>query len=267
MPRKKMWVEWEDGSDLSSSRKKPGEYSPLTREDGTNRLGQVTLSPIDEDEADAPTDPQPVFIHITDDNAADSRAEEPVDLEALLNTLVLLAETFVALQKAMPHVKRFWNTQALPAVKSTWDRVARSRRTGRRAAAAESSPPGEAAAADSSQEVMTAPEEEETSMSGAEARQRFAAALVTRMFSDEQLRILRNARIKDDVDPTELMSVMEVLRSEQFGERVKLALESNPSLTHEEKLAELGRILGTSPVDGGHLALEKRKDRGDTASG
>lgn len=51
MPRKKMWVEWEDGADLSQSQKKPGDYSPLTR-DGDNHLGHVTLSDADEDERD-----------------------------------------------------------------------------------------------------------------------------------------------------------------------------------------------------------------------
>ena len=50
MPRKKMWVEYDDGSRLSKSQKKPGEYSPLTREDGTKKLGHVTLSDIDEDD-------------------------------------------------------------------------------------------------------------------------------------------------------------------------------------------------------------------------
>ena len=53
MPKKKMWVEWEDGSDLSKSHKKPGAKSPLTRDTDTNELGQVTLEDIEDD------DPEP----------------------------------------------------------------------------------------------------------------------------------------------------------------------------------------------------------------
>ena len=50
MHREKMWVEYEDGARLSRSAKKPGSFSPLTRDGGTNNLGHVTLDPIDGDE-------------------------------------------------------------------------------------------------------------------------------------------------------------------------------------------------------------------------
>ncbi len=54
MPKKKMWVEWDDGAELSQSHKGPGNYSPLTR-DGDRNLGQVTLSDYDDyDDDDAP---------------------------------------------------------------------------------------------------------------------------------------------------------------------------------------------------------------------
>lgn len=58
MPEKKMRVEWEDGANLSQSRKKPGAYSPLTR-DGDNNLGHVILSDVDDDEYNWNTEPEP----------------------------------------------------------------------------------------------------------------------------------------------------------------------------------------------------------------
>jgi hypothetical protein len=91
MQKKKMWVEWEDGSDLSKSRKKPGQYSPLTREDSTNRLGHVTLSDVDEDEGEggSVTYTQPVYDSY--ENASQSSAltaEEREELVRLLADLI-----------------------------------------------------------------------------------------------------------------------------------------------------------------------------------
>jgi hypothetical protein len=50
-----MWVEYDDGAHLSHSHKKPGDFRPLARDDTTNELSQVTLSPYVEDEADPAT--------------------------------------------------------------------------------------------------------------------------------------------------------------------------------------------------------------------
>lgn len=236
MPRKKMWVEWGDGSELSPSRKKPGEYSPLTREDGTNQLGQVTLSPIDEDEEHSLRDP-PVFIYVNDGNTSDSREKEPLDLEDLLELAELVARAIIVLDKAMPHIKGLWNDQALPAVKSAWNRVAGTRWTGRHA---------ESIAAKPSQEVIVEFEEPKVRMSKSEARERFTSAFAARLFSENQLRILRNAQIEDDVDPLRLEIATETLTAQQVGDRIRLMLEANPSLVSEETLAEIGEILGRS---------------------
>jgi hypothetical protein len=73
--REKMWVTRPAGTHLSESQKKPGEYSPLTRDDATNELGQVTLDPIDEDEADSWASPPPVWDHGT---TAPASAQRPV---------------------------------------------------------------------------------------------------------------------------------------------------------------------------------------------
>lgn len=52
MPKKKMMVEWDDDAQLSESRKKPGQKSPLTR-DANNKLSHVTLSEVPDDERPA----------------------------------------------------------------------------------------------------------------------------------------------------------------------------------------------------------------------
>jgi hypothetical protein len=73
-----------------------------------------------------------------------------------------------------------------------------------------------------------------------------------RLFSEEQIRMLRNARIED----FELKSTMETLTPEQVGDSIKLMLETNPSL-----LDELGKILGKSRVDGGYVPLRNEKNK------
>lgn len=57
MPRRKMWVEWDDDANLSQSQKKLGDYSPLTR-DSSNKLGQATMSDVDDDDSSPSYSPQ-----------------------------------------------------------------------------------------------------------------------------------------------------------------------------------------------------------------
>jgi hypothetical protein len=239
MPEKKMWVKWEDGADLSQSRKEPGAFSPLTR-DGENNLGHVTLSDVGEDE-----DFEPIYIYDDDDDdgSSHSDSDDPSELEELLGALVALA-VIAAAQKAAPHLKRWWNEQALPFLKGSQQRLAKGRSAKHEATAAESSTLELFAPTESSQEVFTALEEYRASMSSAEARDRLVAALVARLFSEEQLRILRDARIEDEGPAFELASAMETLAPQQLGESVALMLETNPSWPDDQTLAELERVLG-----------------------
>jgi hypothetical protein len=254
MPRKKMWVEYDDGSHLSKSQKKPGEYSPLTREDDTNKLGQVTLSDIDEDDEE---DPQVVYVHITDPSKPD-RPPAPAEPwlsereTEMLRDLLILGATAV-LDKAKPHVTR-WLEQAVPVVRSTWNRFRSNEIGGRatragRAAAAEAAPPTE------TQEVVAALEAYRASMSTEEARNRFLAALVTRLYSEEQLRILREARIEDVNGLLALDSMVEALTPNQLRAAITTLLEENPSLLGDGAPAELGRILGGSRTEAARVPL------------
>ncbi|MET8360807.1 hypothetical protein [Micromonospora sp. NPDC005171] len=254
MPRKKMWVEYDDGSHLSQSQKKPGEYSPLTREDGTNKLGHVTLSDIDEDDEESP------YVYTTDSSEPDrpSTPAEPLlsDREVeMLGALLILGAT-AAVDKAKPHVTR-WLEQAVPVVRSTWSRF-RLREIGgpatrvEKAAAVEVAPPTE------TQEVVAALEAYRASMSTEEARNRFLAALVTRLYSEKQLRMLREARIEDVSGLLELDSMVEPLTAEQIRSAITALLEENPSLVGDGAQAELGKILGTNHPKGTQVPLARK---------
>ena len=249
MPKKKMWVEWEDGAELSQSRKKPGGQSPLTR-DGDRRLGQVVLSDIDE--PDDALEPSPPAIDRDDDEEEEEEEEdededELTELEEAVAALVFLA-VLVAAKKASPHLKRWWSAQAVPFFKRSRARLSRGSAVGVRVDAA-SSPLATLHPTESSQDVLDALEEYKASMSSAEARERFVAALTARLYSDEQLRVLRNARIEGDGAGLELAEAMERLTPDQLGGSIRLMLEANPSWPDGETLLELRRLLerGMSP--------------------
>jgi len=257
MPKKKMWVEWDDGSDLSKSRKKPGQYSPLTRQDGTSRLGHVTLSDVDEDdgESGSVTYAQPVYNSY--ENASQSSAltaEEREELARLLANLITVGAILAV--RAAPHVKRLWNDKAAPVLRSARDKTAsglaevrqRARQGVRlRVRRGDSDSEGtelatfvESVSADSPEGVTIALESYLPSMSSAEARQRLAAALIAlavsdraKAFGDEQLGILLNARIEDADGTPPGPGSLESFTPEEVERRVHLMLMADPQLLDE----------------------------------
>ena len=251
----KKWVGRPVGTQHGRSRDDDGASSSNLFVPGSKGVkAQAKIRDIDEDEADLLTDSKPVFIYVTDERASDTRARERSELEELLGNLMVLG-VLVALEKAKPHVKQWWSDQALPALKSTWNRLPRTRKANSQVAVAESSALIDGVPEGVSQEVIDALEAYRASMSSAEARDRFVAALMARAFSEEQLSILRNARIEYDDGPLELECAAETLTAQQVGESITLMLEANSSLLNEETLAELGKILGGSRVDGEYVPV------------
>ncbi|MDB5478888.1 MAG: hypothetical protein JWM96_1383 [Alphaproteobacteria bacterium] len=261
VPKKKMWVEWEEGADLSRSHKKPGDYSPLTR-DADRRLGQVTLSDADEDPSPGPApapspptatgtqaaaEPETVYVYVTDDRESAAEEQRRAERNEQLAELTLLGLRVVA-HLAAPHVRRWWEDKSLPFLKAARARLARDRRIGRRRSGVEPAavvPPSapQGGDTDPSQEVLAALDDYRTSMSSAEARDRLAVALAARFFSEEQLRILRDARIDDDGSALELASAMRNLTPQQVRDAITAMLESNPSWPDDFALVELKNAL------------------------
>lgn len=247
MPRRKMWVEWEDGANLSQSQKKPGDYSPLTR-DSDHNLGHVTLSDIDGDEQDDAEDQEAVYVYLNS-YEEDSEEQEDYDEEVIAALLTIGA---VIAQAAAPHVKKWWREQALPFLKSKRNRFPWSRATVAQDRTFASLVAGENVFADPSHEALLAIEEYKITMTGAEARERLAAALSARLFFEEQIRVLRTARIQDGNGAQELVGSMEGLTPQQLADGVVLMLEANPSLLDQEASAALLTIL-----EAHHLAAER----------
>ncbi|MFC9162802.1 hypothetical protein ACFTZ8_18460 [Streptomyces fungicidicus] len=223
--RVKMWVEYPAGTRLSKSQT-PGGYSSLARDVETNDLEtHATLFPIDDDEDGAGSipNPPPVFVYVTNEGTSDSQNSEPVKLEEIIELLDRLYAFAKWVERNAPKARVWWTQQALPVVKSTWDRVTKARKDGSRSAAA---------TVDAAAEALA--EEHRVDMSSTEARERFVAALAARLFSDEQLRVLRNARIKDDTASFELSGATNGQALEQLQDTIRLMVETYPEVFSEE---------------------------------
>ncbi|MGW3255199.1 hypothetical protein ACWDCX_32180 [Streptomyces fungicidicus] len=238
------------GARFARSRKTVGAHRGMTRDPDTNELGQAEIFLKKENEPD-PVAAYPQGWLDSDRRESEARAQERRE-NAEFFAEVLVQIGFRVAEKAAPHVRKWWYEQALPAVKAKWidqalpsvkakwSSVARSRTSDRRAEAGEDL-----------QEVVSVSSDQRTIMSGAEARKRVAAAVRARIYSDGQLRLVRNARVVDEGDdgPVEL-GATDDLTPQRIGEHVTLMLEANPSLLGEDTLAELGKLVAELRVGG-----------------
>jgi hypothetical protein len=213
--RELMWVVRPTDTHLGPASDGDG-YRPLARDDETNAIEtHVKLHTYDEDPDNGPS----------------------------LQTLVIrgLAVVGVALaaKELAPHAQRLWNGHAWPALQSTWGKI-----TG--TVGEDSAPNREEPAA--IEVVPVAAPEEGVVMSLTEARERFIAAVMARAYSDEEVRVLREARIVDGEQAAELERALASLTPEQLEEGIRLMLGNGPP-------EELRHLLGLRSEDGEPLRL------------
>jgi hypothetical protein len=232
MIREKMWVVRPADTHLSDA--DGGGKSALAREDGTNDLvTHATLHPV--------ADEEPVGYEVHHYYGPDSDSGRDEDDDALIAFAVA-----VAIELA-PHAKRLWDERVLPAAKARWEKR-RARRAARRLAAADETSVGdESNAGVQPTESGAALDSYRAEMSSEEARERFAAAVAARLFSDEQLRVLLDARIVDEGDFLEART--ETLTPQQVGDRIAAMLEANPALL-TDALFEVEDLLGAESTAG-----------------
>ncbi|MEV4724752.1 hypothetical protein [Micromonospora humida] len=153
-------------------------------------------------------------------------------------------------QQAVPAVKSAWNNQALPAMRSTWNFVSR-KDASHGAIPAESAPEADPIRVSAtlgehpSRGLVAALDSFSAGASDADTRERFVAALMARLLSEDgrlfnevRARVLRNAW-------PECRDVESVLGPEEVGESIKRMLEEDPAL-----IDELVRTLGPRRGEG-----------------
>lgn len=265
MARKNFDVEVPDGQHLGFSRDTDGAYRAHLFDNETNDLvGHAELFETDEDSA---REPYVEYVYVSEPASGERRELTDDELAELLGALVglgIIVAAFAA--EAAPHVKKWWQDTAVPGIRSARNKAVRTLSAPWKNVATKwkATPPNasqvilrdaEAAPQTPSTELEVAFQKYRASMGSTEARERFVSALLARAFSDEQMRLLRNARIEDDAGPADLRTAVETLTPQQVGETVTLMIEKNPSLLTQSSLIELRTILGGNQVDGGPTPL------------
>lgn len=224
MPRRKMYVEWDEEADLSDSQKHPGKRSPLLRDADGNLVGHVVLSDVEDDGDDDEDD-----IYMGDPMPPAEEDDEELTLAQTLAAAALL----LAVIEAAPHVTRWWNGHALPAIKATkmsaQNRIAKIRKPQKKAHQGGLTP----AAIPRPPVPDVAPAHDGAVLTSDEAQQLLLAALIARAFSDEQLRTLLNARIEDPEHVLQMKRTLERYTTTEVEGQIRLMLEAKPTLIEE----------------------------------
>lgn len=171
--------------------------------------------------------------YVTSDYRRESEETDELT-EAIAQLLVALAAVGIA--KAAPHVKRWWQEQVRPAVSRQASKI---RSLGRKKkTTVEVLEP--AAGPTTGVEV-----DRRQIMSQKEAMSRTIAALAARAYSDEQLRMVKSARIVGVEDYSEIERAIAELPPAQL-QALMVAMVKNPALLEDGSLANLASMLNTS---------------------
>jgi hypothetical protein len=240
------------------SRETAGAWRGTLRDDGGHLDGQAEFIPGDEDEYEWEPNREPVDIYVNEEREAMRDLGSALSCRSCSETCDSWRSRFV--REGQTLRQEIVERPGTPGREVGVDKLAKRREAHSQVVVAESATLIDGAPEDTGQEVGAALEADKASMSSAEARDRFVAALMARLFSDEQLQILRDARIEYGDGPHALESAAEAVTAQQVGESITLMLEANPSLLDEETLTE---ILGVGRAD--HEYVPMRREQIDEA--
>ncbi|WP_385900451.1 hypothetical protein [Tessaracoccus sp. O5.2] len=253
------YYEWDD-DDLTPGRKKEGGlHQNLFDADGSLR-GSARFVPADE------VDPDPVYVteYVTERVyvPAEERRLTPEQQElADLISEVLIAFMAKGIERAKPHVKKWWTGSVRPFVGEQRARFSqlRSRRPLKadRALLESDHLPESADQVQAESAVAVS----RPKMSSAEAQARYLAAMAARAFSEEQLTMVRSADIIDAENIAEVEARIAELPPNEVRELMS-RMVTDPSMLGEETLAELASVLArvSRPAQDKFRQLPRERD-------
>lgn len=221
---------YKKGLTPDQSRENPEAWRGTLRDGDRILSGQAEFIPGD-DEYEDYSSPEPSYDYTATMRQQEISPVAQMIADVLAEFTVNMIRVGVA--ELRPHARRWWSESALPAIRSL--KSASSRRPLKVDAIAQ-----ELAEAESERELVAEPmavsceaavevAEEARTMSSDEAKQRLLAAVLARAFSDEQVRLLLNARI-EDADGSEGWATLDRATPAEVERQINLMLESNPNL-------------------------------------
>lgn len=130
-------------------------------------------------------------------------------------------------------MQRWLVERAVPAVRSAWGRW-RPREHGQPSVQAGQAPTVQATVAGEPLAPGNALEERRPAMSTEEVRRRFLSALLQRLYSEEQLRTIQEARTEDDAGDLQgldgMLGQLEHLTVKQLRSAITQMLKADPSM-------------------------------------
>ena len=234
MGRIKGHYEWDDDHLTPGQKKEGGLHQNLFDSEG-NLKGSARFIP------DNGGEPEPLVVtetvYVPVEQRRRTREEEELE-QAIADLVSHLIGRGIA--KAKPLAEQWWRETGRPVIDAQREKI-RERRSRRKAQKKVAIVEG--TVVKPSQDLAETSEEARPNMSSAEAQARYLAALAARAYSDEQLRLVTNAKIVDGEGLAELKRSLAELPSDQVKGLIE-AMVTNPFLLGEDTLAELASVLG-----------------------
>lgn len=223
--------EWDD-DELTPGRKREGGLHQNLFDHEGRLKGNARFVPHD-DRAERLQITETVFVPIEERRRSREEEELQQAIAALVSALI-----DQAIARGKPLLERWWRENARPSLSAQRVQLAALRRRSRRQRKSV-----EGTATHESSALPPASEGSRLSMSSAEARARYLAALAARAYSDEQLRLISSADIVDTHDVAALERSLSALPPDQVGALLR-TMVTNPSLLEDDALAALASVLG-----------------------
>lgn len=230
------WYEWDD-EELTPGRKKEGGLHQNLFDSEGKLKGSARFIPDDGVESGRFTVTESVYV------PADERRLSPEQQElADFIGEVLFAFLEKGIERAKPHVKRWWAESFRPFVGERLTRLTNLRpRRGVKEDASPSSPQGVHDDVDQVQDVAVV-RKSSLKMSAAEAQARYLAAMAARAFSEEQLQMVQNADLIDLEDIAQVQARIAELPPVEVRELMSRMI-ADASMLGDDNLAYLASAL------------------------
>jgi hypothetical protein len=223
--------EWDDDSLTPGRKREGGLHQNLFDREG-NLKASARFIPTDDDEPLVVT--ETVYVPIEE-----RRRDE--QLELIVNAVVShLIDRGIAAVK--PYAQQLWREKALPAIDAQRVKVMAAWRKRVTARDGREAPAQVQVVTINDSTGLVQDEGARPKMSRAEAEARYLAALASRAYSDEQMRLVKDADIIDGSDVAELERALAELPPTQLRALLE-AMVTDPGMLREDSLAQLASAL------------------------